>query len=853
MIYQWLALPFFAGWWLASTGLIHRTNPAPSQWLLLGLLCLLVSRGKENTREGSVMSTLWVVPALAFAWALGIPWGTSGWVLAVALLTALLFRPFPRLTFVPAALATAGVVLAVQTVVIAGYGMFGVQLRAVPGAAELFAPVLREFGVMAGDANGQLIVTHTDASYALTPSWNSIGLLPLLLILFGTIPVLWLHSRKPLRAFLSCVLVLAAYAPVRYLFLIALYRWQGDNGLFYKTGSQVVSMLPAALLLSRFVRLGDPERSFLPALNHGASLAPVCRVFAASAAASLLLFLAATFHDPGEQKSGRVLFEEYHSDWEWTDEPMNTATYGLRTGYNYSCLYDYLGHYFDVGRNDQPITTEALEEWDVLVLRTPTLEYGPDEVAAIQEFVSEGGGLWLIGDHTNVFGSGEKLNEVAQEFGVRFVYDCAYDLDTGQLNMYYPPERTAHPSVSRMPPFLFATPCTVDADWPRQPTMVAKSLSVVPADYSQPNFFPRPGKRFEHEYGAFQLGVARYHDRGRVLAFTDSTVFSNFFMFIPGKPELALGNIDWLNRSNWLAGSGWWLSALGGVLVLLAFSAARGLDRGWATTLLVLGAGVGATCAGFVSDASARIAYPALSEHRAMRGIDFDLGHSSMFLPISRLQGDNDNDYSTFFTWTQRLGMVPAAHLEIEQAFDEANIVVVVDSRSEFTEEDLSGYADFVEQGGTLLVLDGSAFSTRTADALISQFGMSFGEQGEELEELVAPFDLVSVERPLSVHGGTALLATQSGRVVAAWKTHGQGRVVVTGVSELFTASRMGTVSVSPTEEQMQIFHLVFALVRFTESAATPPLASLIKQELARARQVDVDRLAPIGAPADGR
>lgn len=44
-----------------------------------------------------------------------------------------------------------------------------------------------------------------------------------------------------------------------------------------------------------------------------------------------------------------------------------------------------------------------------------------------------------------------------------------------------------------------------------------------------------------------QLWATR-HGRDRVLAFTDSTVFSNFSTFEPGKIELLLGMLEWLNR-----------------------------------------------------------------------------------------------------------------------------------------------------------------------------------------------------------------------------------------------------------------------------------------------------------------
>ena len=61
-------------------------------------------------------------------------------------------------------------------------------------------------------------------------------------------------------------------------------------------------------------------------------------------------------------------------------------------------------------------------------------------------------------------------------------------------------------------------------------------------------------------YGAFIQSWAARHGQGRVLAFTDSTVFSNFCVGQPGKAEVMLGMIEWLNHADpWLEPRPWLL------------------------------------------------------------------------------------------------------------------------------------------------------------------------------------------------------------------------------------------------------------------------------------------------------
>ena len=61
-------------------------------------------------------------------------------------------------------------------------------------------------------------------------------------------------------------------------------------------------------------------------------------------------------------------------------------------------------------------------------------------------------------------------------------------------------------------------------------------------------------------YGAFVQAWAARHGQGRAVAFTDSTIFSNFCVVQPGKAELMLGMVEWLNHANpWLDPRPWLL------------------------------------------------------------------------------------------------------------------------------------------------------------------------------------------------------------------------------------------------------------------------------------------------------
>ena len=86
-----------------------------------------------------------------------------------------------------------------------------------------------------------------------------------------------------------------------------------------------------------------------------------------------------------------------------TPRGLPSRTLGEASGYNYAAIYDYLGQYYQMSRllEKDKIDDETLGKCDVLVIKIPTARYSQDEADAVVRFVEQGGGLLLIGDHTN--------------------------------------------------------------------------------------------------------------------------------------------------------------------------------------------------------------------------------------------------------------------------------------------------------------------------------------------------------------------------------------------------------------------------------------------------------------------
>jgi hypothetical protein len=143
-------------------------------------------------------------------------------------------------------------------------------------------------------------------------------------------------------------------------------------------------------------------------------------------------------------------------------------------------------------------------------------------------------------------------------------YDLLFGMDLPYDDFYAPPALAPHPILQRVPPFDFAVSCSIAPGWSAgRAAITGTGLWSLGPDYNAE--FPRPEQRPEMRYGAFiQLWAAR-HGQGRVAAFSDSTIFSNFCAFEPGKSEMMLGLLTWLNQRNGKGGDprGWlWLAAV---------------------------------------------------------------------------------------------------------------------------------------------------------------------------------------------------------------------------------------------------------------------------------------------------
>ena len=826
MIRAWIGVALLAVSWLLGTGYYFPANRLA--WVAVvvaGVALLGGSVGRGPRRREAWIALVLLLPAVWFA-----PWPLRAAPLLIWVGLVVELLPIPRRwpRWLGRGAVAAGVVMLAQWLSMAAYTAWTARSHELPWPLpDLLAGVARLLGVEAV-ADGSTVVMHSIRQvHRLGATWELLLDPPTLCFFVGSLVILGLAAWSGLPrgrrwpAWLGAAgilaLLVALWLPVRAGGLMALYlhrviRYDPEQPLhvmnqFLSPWVHLLMLLPAVLLAWRLVRLptGDgPEAAGAEDQPPAAETKP----WHYPAAVALLLLAVAVFTtavtwDPvGTPQQGRVMFVERHSTWEPTTQPYDTKWFGHDSGYNYGAVYKYLSQFFEMSQllESDKIDNNTLAKCDVLVIKTPTARYSRDEVEAVVRFVQRGGGLLLIGEHTNFENSGTYMNDITRQMGFTFRHDLLFGIESPYDQLYRRPsvptaDWVPHPVVQHLPPMDFAISCSIDPGFSRgRPVILSTGLWSLPPDYHPDNYFPMPQHRPDMRYGAFIQLWATRHGKGRVLAFGDSTIFSNFCAFQPGKAELLRGMVDWLNHRNF-GDPGLWLLLLGllplaqGLWLARAVHRASPAESGGLWLVLLAGGTCGWVVAGVaVAAVGCRaMPVPVPKPDRALPCVVIDRTTSQV--PLCKgadAQGDGKG-YGMFEQWIPRLGYY-TRRASGPDAFSGDALVVFCPSRS-VSPQFRDRLERYVAQGGKLLVVDSPENDASTANSLLGPFGLSFDHDRPVSGVLTLRDNWPGIEtgRSLRVTGGEPIARVDDTPVGAQ-----KGSVMAIGFGSLLDDAAFG-------------------------------------------------------------
>lgn len=539
------------------------------------------------------------------------------------------------------------------------------------------------------------------------------------------------------------------------------------------------------------------------------------------ALAAAIITAAVHWDPPGRRKAGRVVVVERHSQWEPTTKPYDTTwfvepkLFDEGSGYNYARVYRYLEQFYDMSRllETDKIDDASLAECDVLIIKTPTERYAPEEVEAVRRFVRRGGGLLLIGEHTNYERSATVLNDIVRPMGFIFRDDLLFSFEPSPYDQTYDAPAVLHPAARFAPTFDFAGSCSIEPGASRGRAIIAcTGLWSMDPEYHHSNFFPVPQHCPDMRYGSFIQAWSTRYGRGRAAAFTDSTIFSNFCVGQEGKAELLLGMVEWVNHAApWLDPRPW-LLLLGIAPLGAGLWLARRSVGAW--PLLLAAASCGWTVGSLAAIGAHAWAMPLPDRIHPEPLVVVDRTVSEAPLAKGLYPQGGERGYGMFEAWLSRLDC-QSVRKAGPAAFSGDVLAVICPSRS-VPEEYRNKLEKFVADGGRLLVIDSPENIGSTANDLLWPFGLSFKREQPWRGKLSSVLSLpeVDVEQAYEISGGQPL--AKLGKLpVAAAVRFGKGAVLAVGFGSLWNDPRMGdNWQTEPDAAQKARYEVLFGLLR---------------------------------------
>ena len=692
-----------------------------------------------------------------------------------------------------ACLVVAGLVAMTSDLILARYE---IQLSTqVDMFARVVAPLLRLQYEQVSVVDGILEVFHRDQLTQVTPHTSLLGFRDLTVVFVTSLVVLACqHGRRTLSilpwsllGLLGIMALRFAWVTVRHVHspLADLDPNHLDVARFWSFPVLVVSAIAVASMLQA---LTPPVET--PA---GERRSKRKALIASTALAGVVLGVALGFTNSGTPKAGRVMIDDRLSGiWEPASRLLTQDRYGDFSTYSFAAMTEYLARRFEVTVNtDRQYTPALLAKQDVLVLKTPHDPLEPSEVAAIQEWTESGGGLFLIGDHTDLSGMNTNLNAIAARWGAGFQNDSVEVSDRSGFVMWEDPYWSTHPITAGLPPFGFMTGCSVTGSLTATPAQSLERVVALEGDYSKNSNFGTVPPRPASPQGVLAGTIALEAGSGRVALFSDSTVFSTFAFYVDGHAQFVGRTVAWLNRSSspldWL----WPAGAASSLLCMLLIVRRARPDLTSGSMALAVGLCGFLLAVGPASKASGKaLGTPQPWTEVPRIGVVTE-GGQAVLPPVlgTQPEGVENFNFMTLIQVPMRFGMEVEVISRAPQALEGLDAVLVLNPDAEHDETGpeplwLEALDDFVMEGGTLIVMSSAEHA-----------GHEHILDGAYLEPYaMTPLDL-----------GTSAVDSSS-------CAHGSGKVVHIIGSEEFALEGLGHCMSLPSQEQRTRYELLYDL-----------------------------------------
>ncbi len=672
---------------------------------------------------------------------------------------------------------------------------------------QLSAAMFDAVGLPNTVSGGELLVRFPGETVNVAPNVVRAGLPPLV----GALTVLlmsgasdgWNFAHVRRWALLAALAVAADV--VRFVAL----SWLGSESFgFLSAGSVRLStgllygwpcvvsffVLGAALpVLGKRAARGEPAVAVAPCFRRAAPVA-LCVGVAGIVAAWRL-------PPTSEPDLGRVLVDDSHcEDWELAGVRFDDRWRGDMSVYACGYAVELLGRRFRVDVNrERPLREDLLKDYDIVLLKVPSRPYEAAELHDIEEFVASGGGVVAVGDHTDLFACNTHLNAIGSRHGITFEPTAVSRIDGGQVVV---DRGLADPRVEDHAYGMeFLTGCSVRLTGLAYPVMASRSgFSDQGVCWNQSFFGDWRAEPAEH--AGIVVGAACAEvGRGRIVAFSDGTPFTNFAAALERRYEaleacVALANVRPVHSS--LVRQIPLLLLAAGALLALGAAPRLGAAH-WVNAAIGAGYAAGWIVGGTL-DVSALALPPVV---RPVPEVAFlgDKAHYHLAPTIGGASLPVEQSFDTLFVECERFGLRPRFERSLGRSLAECRVLVVPNVFPRFSPDEFRRVRTWLEAGGIAFVTAGAIEATRSG---LTDFAREFGAAD------AADWTLGRREEPPT---GVRFAQTDGG-VRLAGVDVGRGMVFVGGPSELMSRGGLGHPFPVPKDDRARRIEVLGAMLR---------------------------------------
>lgn len=376
-----------------------------------------------------------------------------------------------------------------------------------------------------------------------------------------------------------------------------------------------------------------------------------------------------------------------------------------------------------------------LNDVSIFVAVMNSKPYTDSEIEKIVNFVKNGGGILIIGDHSDINNNMRSFNGLLRRFSLELNFDTIWTRGESRKEIIY----LHHPLSFDISTISFSVGASIKANLSAKPFLISSYDTYSDlGDYSKDGFLGNNKLDMGEKVGNIILGTTSTYKKGRIVLLSDSSYFQNFSLY--RNYDFGFRIFDWLNRENnfTMGRENLSLSLFFTIFILFLLAATFYLIQSkkkrvkiiFLTILIVM-------ISYFISNRINALNYKRGNYSKLTPRVLVDLAHGNEYMSYWQTRENRENGIDSLFKQLLRNDFYP---FQFENSrltssiLSKYEIFISVCPNISFTDGERKALYDYVSNGGRVIIVDGER-SFRPIDNFLQEYRVKFGDKSIMFEK----------------------------------------------------------------------------------------------------------------------